>query len=181
MFFGPNKFTHPIKDGSIQSLPGHKSEAQVDETATTQWEHVGQQPAPSAGPEIQNVPSSAGVPNEPHPADEWIDRPHVLIRKHNTPRLSLFQPGETQDCPIPLSHIDVTRTTTTDTDTADEQEITDEWDGSIEQRSVSQQWTGDTTFDNFFNPPNGFQMSHGRLTKKSNNGPATSHLAGDLD
>ena len=101
IFFDPNKLKFPIKDGSIQSLPEHKAEAQVDETTTTQWEHVGQQPAPSAGPEIQNAPSSAGVPNEPHPADEWIDRPHVLIRKHNTPRLSLFQPGETQDCPIP--------------------------------------------------------------------------------
>ena len=68
--------------------------------------------------------------------------------------------------PIPLKHIDVSRTTHTNLDVKQEKRIDDYWniDGS---RDLSDPWTGFTQFTLLEEkPPDGYMWSRERLTRK---------------
>ena len=106
---------------------------------------------------------------EEYPKDVW-DRigDHSIVRRHNTPRLTLFDPSKCTDvCPIDLDLIDVYRTTITDIqDSPGEQVINDTWDGlnPEDERSLSQYWTGRTEFAIVSSTP-GYENVHGRWTR----------------
>ena len=71
----------------------------------------------------RDPPGFEGDPNdlmpeevEAWPKDTWerIDD-YALVRRHNTPRLTLYDPSRCDDdCPIDLDKLDVVRTTVTD-------------------------------------------------------------------
>ena len=82
--------------------------------------------APDAGGDTAETPSDETEPKQgATPAeteeikskDVWVLKPYSISRIHNDPRTSMFSPLECQDPPpIPLTQIDVERTTTTDAD-----------------------------------------------------------------
>ena len=86
-------------------------------------------------------------------------------RHHVEPRLKLYSLRE-ESFPIPLKHIDVSRTTHTNLDVKQERRIDDYWniDGS---RDLSDSWTGFTQFILLEEkPPHGKLWSGVRLTRK---------------
>ena len=67
-----------------------------------------------------------------------------MYRHHVEPRVKLYTPRE-ESFPIPLKHIDVSRTTQTILDVMQESRIDDYW--SIDgPRDLSDSWTGFTQF-----------------------------------
>ena len=88
-----------------------------------------------------------------------------IYRHHVEPRVKLYSPRE-ESFPIPLKHIDVSRTTHTNLDVKQERRIDDYWniDGS---RDLSYYRTGFTRFTLLEEkPPDGYMWSRGRLTRK---------------
>ena len=88
-----------------------------------------------------------------------------VYRHHVEPRVKLYVPTE-ESFPIPLKHIDVSRTTHTNLDVMLEKNIDDCWnvDGG---RELSDAWTGFTRFTVLNEKtPDGFSWSGGRLTRK---------------
>ena len=79
----------------------------------------------------------------------------------------MFAPDRCDDFPpIPLTHIDVTRRTTTNLENVDEKNVDDLWDGSVNDvRDLSETWTGETLFYKFFKEPPGCRVIHGRVTR----------------
>ncbi len=78
----------------------------------------------------------------------------------------MFSPSVCGDTPpVNLENIDVRRTTRTNPQNQDEQEIRDCWDGSAnDARELSDEWTGETQFeviDRTELPP-GWKMVEGR-------------------
>jgi len=122
-----------------------------------------QKPAPAE----EGQPSDSG--NAEHPdivaeADTWIMSGDTVIRKHDTPRTTLFVPQEA-DCPIPLKYIDILRTTETSISERAEAEIRDFWTAAG-ARTLSGPWTGRTVFYLLRpKPPPGKKWVEGRLTK----------------
>ena len=97
--------------------------------------------------------------------DFWSMLGSFICRHHDEPRVKLYSPTE-ESFPIPLEHIDVSRTTHTNLDVKQETRIDDYWnmDGS---RDLSDPWTGFTQFTLLEEkPPNGYIWSGGRLTRK---------------
>ena len=79
--------------------------------------------------------------------DFWSFNGVLLSRHHIKPRLKLFQPSDVTDCPIPLKWLDVHRSTRTSVGHIKEHAIEDWWDGTSDaSRSLSEQWTGTTSF-----------------------------------
>ena len=76
--------------------------------------------------------------------DFWSMSGNFIYRHHVEPRVKLYSPRE-ESFPIPLKHIDVSRTTHTNLDVKQEKRIDDYWniDGS---RDLSDPWTGFTQF-----------------------------------
>ena len=76
--------------------------------------------------------------------DFWSISGNFIYRHHVEPRVKLYSPRE-ESFPIPLKHIDVSRTTHTNLDVMQEKRIDDYWniDGS---RDLSDPWTGFTQF-----------------------------------
>ena len=76
--------------------------------------------------------------------DFWSMSGNFIYRHHVEPRVKLYSPRE-ESFPIPLTYIDVTRTTHTNLDVKQEKRIDDYWniDGS---RDLSDPWTGFTLF-----------------------------------
>ena len=75
--------------------------------------------------------------------DFWSMSGNFIYRHHVEPRVKLYSPRES--FPIPLTYIDVTRTTHTNLDVKQEKRIDDYWniDGS---RDLSDPWTSFTQF-----------------------------------
>ena len=76
--------------------------------------------------------------------DFWSMSGNFIFRHHVEPRVKLYSPRE-ESFPIPLKHIDVSRTTHTNLDVMQERRIDDYWnvDGS---RDMSASWTSFTQF-----------------------------------
>ena len=90
---------------------------------------------------------------------------NFIYRHHVEPRVKLYSSRE-ESFPIPLKHIDVSRTTHTNLDVKQERRIDDYWniDGS---RDLSDSWTGFTQFTLLDEkPPDGYMWSGWRLTRK---------------
>ena len=88
-----------------------------------------------------------------------------IYRHHVEPRVKLYSPRE-ESFPIPLKHIDVSRTTHTNLDVKQEKRIDDYWniDGS---RDLSDPWTGFTQFTLLEEKAlHGYMWSGRRLTRK---------------
>ena len=86
-------------------------------------------------------------------------------RHHVEPRVKLYSPRE-ESFPIPLKHIDVSRTTHTNLDVKQEKRIDDYWN-IVGSRDLSDSWTGFTQFTLLEEkPPNGYMWSGWRLTRK---------------
>ena len=87
----------------------------------------------------------------------------MKIKKHIEPRVQLYVPKKT--LLIPQKCIDVTRSTRTDLNVAQEKRIDDYWNID-ENRSLSDSWTGFTKFTLLKEtPPKGYLWSRVRLTK----------------
>ena len=96
--------------------------------------------------------------------DFWSMSGNFKNRHHVEPRVKLHSLRE-ESFPIPLKHIDVSRTTQPNLDVKQERRIDDYWniDGS---RDLSDSWTGFTQFtQSEEKPPNGYMWSGWRLTK----------------
>ena len=89
--------------------------------------------------------------------DFWSMSGNFIYRHHVEPRVEIFSPRE-ESFPIPLKHIDVSRTTRTNLDVMQESRIDDYWkiDGS---RDSSDSWTGFTQFTLSEKPPDGYMWS----------------------
>ena len=97
--------------------------------------------------------------------DFWSMWGNFMYRHHVEPRVKLYSPRE-ESFPIPLKHIDVSRTSCTNLDVKQEKRIDDYWsiDGS---RDLSDPWTGFTQFTLLEEKaPDGYMWSGGRLTRK---------------
>ena len=95
--------------------------------------------------------------------DFWSMSGNFIYRHHVEPRVKLYSPRE-ESFPIPLKHIDVSRTTHTNLDVKQEKRIDDYWntDGSSD---LSDPWTGFTQFTLLEEkPPKGYMWSRERLT-----------------
>ena len=113
-------------------------------------------------------------PGEPQPtestddaearADCWSIQGDVIYRHHNEPRVQLHVPKE-ETFPIPLKHIDVSRSTHTDLDVLQGERIDDHWNvGS--NRHLSDSWKGFTKFTLLKEKTfKGYMWSGERLTK----------------
>ena len=102
--------------------------------------------APQVEP-VGNGGNSVGEDGEPV-VDSWIIRGDYVVRKHVVPRQELFAPYDADDAPpVPLADIDCYRWTVTDSEFANEKDITDSWDyGTGDHRKLSTPWTGETRF-----------------------------------
>ena len=81
-----------------------------------------------------------------------------ICRHHVEPRVKLYVPRE-ESIPVPLKHIDVTRTTDTTLDVMSKKHIEDYWniDG---EKELSDAWTGFTRFIALNEkPPDGYTRS----------------------
>ena len=97
--------------------------------------------------------------------DFWSMSGNFIYRHHVEPRVKLYSPRD-ESFPIPLKHIDVSRTTHTNLDVKQEKRIDDCWniDGS---RDLSDPWTGFTQFTLLDEkPPDGYVWSGVRVTKR---------------
>ena len=97
--------------------------------------------------------------------DFWSMSGNFKNRHHVEPRVKLYSPRE-ESFPIPLTYIDVSRTTRTNLDVMLERRIDDYWniDGS---RDLSDSWTSFTQFTLLEEkPPDGIMWSGRRLTKR---------------
>ena len=97
--------------------------------------------------------------------DFWSMSGSFIYHHHVEPRVKLYSPRE-ESFPIPLKHIDVSRTAHTNLDVKQEKRIEDYWknDGS---RDLSGPWTGFTQCTLLEEkPPDGFLWSGKRLTRK---------------
>ncbi len=80
-------------------------------------------------------------------ADFWICNSSYLTRHHKNPRTNLFVPS-VDDCPLPLTYLDILRFTKTSLEGLQEGQVNDLWT-SIDQdpnRELSAPWTGETRF-----------------------------------
>ena len=100
----------------------------------------------------------------------------MLVRHHLRPRKELYVPKES-DMPFPLKYVDVTRKTSTTLLSPSERSIQDYWnvpyresaggDSKPPDRSLSEHWTGQTSFILLRPPPpEGREWVLGRLVKK---------------
>ena len=165
MIFPKREFIFPIANGRIKT-PGGDQELrtstlvrhrpiQGESNVDFLEESAGSLPQPQdslpdASESINDVRSMSG---------NFIDRHHV------EPRVKLYSPRE-ESFPIPLKHIDVSRTTHTNLDVKQEKRIDDFWniDGS---RDLSDPWTCFTQFILLEDkPPDEYMWSGRRLTRK---------------
>ena len=159
------KIIFPIADGRIKPLGGD----QDLRTSTL----IRQRPARGES-HVDFLGESVGSLPPPHDSfpdageainDFWSMSGNFIFRNHVEPRVKLFSPRE-ESVPIPLTYIDVSRTTCTNLDVKQEKRIDDYWnvDGS---RDLSDPWTGFTQFTLLEEkPPEGYVWSGERLTRK---------------
>ena len=97
--------------------------------------------------------------------DLWSMSRNFIYRHHVEPRVKLYSTKD-ESFPIPLKHIDVSRTTHTNLDVNQEKRIDDCWNiyGS---RDLSDPWTSFTQFTLLDEkPPDGYVWSGVRVTKR---------------
>ena len=159
------KFIFPVADGQIKFVGGD----QELRTSTLIRDH------PIRGQDQRDfLEESEGSLPPPHDSfpdagearnDFWSISGNFIYPHHVEPRVKHYSPRE-ESFPIPLKHIDVSRTTHTNLDVTQESRIDDYWniDGS---RDLSDSWTGSTLFTLLSEkPPEGFLWSGERLTKR---------------
>ena len=138
------EFIFPIADGRIKPLGGNQDLR--TSTLTRQRPIQGEsrldflgEPEGSLPPPHDSFPDAGEAIN-----DFWSMSGNFIYRHHVEPRVKLYSPRE-ESFPIPLKHIDVSRTTHTKLDVKQEKRIDDYWniDGS---RDLSDPWTGFTQF-----------------------------------
>ena len=108
--------------------------------------------------------------------DFWSMSRNFIYRHHVEPRVKIYSPRE-ESFPIPLKHIDVSRTTQTNLDVMQERRIDDYWniDGS---RDLSDSCTGFIQFTLLEEkPPTGYMWSGERLTRQQSTIQARSPMA----
>ena len=145
------KFIFPVADGRI-NLSGRDQELR---TPTLIREHPGSLPQPQ-----DSFPDAGEAIN-----DFWSMPGNFTYRHHVEPRVTLYLPRE-ESFTIPLTYIDVSRTTHTNLGVNQERRIDDYWniDGS---RDLSDTWTGFTQFTLLEEKHPDRQMSSWeRLTRK---------------
>ena len=165
IFSKQGEFIFPIADGRIKILGGDQ-----DLRTSTLIRH-----RPIQGESnIDFLGESEGSLPRPHDSlpdggeamnDFWSMSGSFIYRHHVEPRVKLYSPRE-ESFPIPLKHIDVSRTTHTNLDVKQEKHIDDYWniDGS---RDLSDPWTGFTQFTLLDEQaPYGYMWSGKRLTRK---------------
>ena len=156
------EFVFPVADGSA-TLSGRDDEFQEP---TLRWEHTVRREnlsGESQGDREESHPEEAKDEAETQ-EDFWSIQGDFIYRHHIEPRVQIYVPKE-ESFPIPLKYIDVTRSTRTDLDVAQEKRIDDNWnvDGD---RNLSDSWTGFTRFTLLSeSPPEGYMWSGVRLTK----------------
>ena len=97
--------------------------------------------------------------------DFWSMSGNFKNRHHVEPRVKLYSPRE-ESFPIPLKHIDVSRTTNTNLDVMQESR-TDDYENIDGSRDLSDSWTGFTQFTSLEEkPPDGCMWSGRRLTRR---------------
>ena len=102
--------------------------------------------------------------NPKHEKISGLFREISSTRHHIEPRVQLYMPKE-ETFPIPLKYIDVTRSTYTDLDIAQEKRIDDYWNADGNKK-LSDSWTVFTKFTRVKEtPPKGYMWSGGGLTK----------------
>ena len=95
------------------------------------------------GSEFADTPEREEPKQVIHEPDTWHIVGESLVRKHNTPRKTLYVPTP-EEMPIPLKYIDVFRFTNTDLPSKSEATVHDFWtSGPIE---LSDDWIGTTKF-----------------------------------
>ena len=159
------EFTFPVADGRIKT-PGGDQELrtctlirqrpiQGDSHVDFLGESEGSLPPPQ-----DSYPDAGDARN-----DFWSMSGNFIYRHHVEPRVKLYSPRE-KSFPIPLKHIDVSRTTHTNLDVMQESRIDHYWnvDGS---RDLSDPWTGFTQFTFLEEEsPDGYIWSGRRLKRK---------------
>ena len=160
------KFIFPVADGRIK-LSGGDQELR---TSTLIREHPirGESRTDFLGESEGSLPP---LPQDSYPDagearnDFWSMSGNFIYRHHVEPRVIFYSPTE-ESFPIPLKHIDVSRTTQTNLDVMQDSRIDDYWniDGS---RDLSDSWTGFTQSTPLEEkPPDGYMWSGRRLTKR---------------
>ena len=97
--------------------------------------------------------------------DFWSTSGNFIYRHHVEPRVQLYSPRE-EPFPVPLEHIDVSRTTHTNLVVKQERRIDDYWNIDV-SKDFSDSWTGFTQFTLLEEKPlNGYTWSGVRLTRK---------------
>ena len=112
--------------------------------------------------------------------DFWSMSGNFIYRHHVEPRVKLYSSRE-ESFPIPLKHIDVSRTTHTNLDVKQEKRIDDYWniDGS---RDLSDPWTGFTQFTLLEEKaPDGKYVVRGEIDEKTAYIQARSSMARALE
>ena len=141
--FPKGEFTFPIADGRIKTLGGDQDLR--TSTLIRHWSIQGES-------NIDFLEESEGSFPQPHDSlpvaeavnDFWSMLGSYIHRHHVEPRVKLHSRRE-ESFPVPLKHIDVSRTTHTNLDVKQEKRIDGHWniDGS---RDLSDPWTGFTQF-----------------------------------
>ena len=125
-----------------------------------QRDFLGESEGSTLSPPQDSLPDAGEAIN-----DFWSMSGNFKNRHHVEPRVKLYSPRE-ESFPIPLKHIDVSRTTHTNLDVKQERRIDDYWNIDW-SRDLSDSWTGFTQFIPLEEkPPNGYMWSGWRLTRK---------------
>ena len=160
------KFIFPVADGRI-NLSGGDQELGTSTLIRDhpirgegQRDFLGESEGSSPSPPHDSYPDAGEARN-----DFWSMSGNLIYHHHVEPRVKLYSPRE-ESFPIPLTYIDVSRTTQTNLDVMQESRIDDYWniDGS---RDLSDSWTGFTQFTLLSEkPPEGHMWSGRRLAKR---------------
>ena len=112
--------------------------------------------------------------------DFWSIQGDFICRHHNEPRVQLFVPKK-ETFPIPLKYIDVTGSTHTDLDVAQEKKIDDYWNVDP-RKQLSDSWRGLTKFTLLKEkPPKRIHVVRGGIDKDSNDYQTRSCTARNMD
>ena len=84
--------------------------------------------------------------NSLHVQDAWICQSDKVLRIHNKPRMSAFDPSMCQDCPVDIFHLSETRITTGTNETGQVWLEHDTWGTAAQHWIKAQPWTGVTVF-----------------------------------
>ena len=158
-------FIFPIADGRIKT-PGGDQELRTPTLirdrpirGESRMDFLGESEG-SLSPPHDSFPNAGEAIN-----DFWSMSGNFMYRHHVEPRVRLCSSRE-ESFPVPLKHIEVSRTTRTVLDVKQERRIDDYWniDGS---RDLSDSWTGFTQFTLLEEtPPDGYMWSGRRLIRR---------------